>query len=238
MRAIGLVGGLSWESTAVYYRLLNERVRDRGGAYRQPVVILHSVDFAEIVPLQQAGDWAAAGAALALAARGVVAGGAEVVGICANTMHLVASDVAAALPPGVAFVSVIDATADVCRDRGFLTVGLLGTAYTMEAPFYADGLRAHGLTVLTPDGDDRAEAHRIVYDELVRGVVSEVSRRVYVEIVERLISSGCDAVLLACTELGMLRLSELTEAPLIDTTEVHVDALLAASRRMVGNGAV
>jgi aspartate racemase len=238
VRAIGLVGGLSWESTAVYYQLLNERVRDRQGAYRQPVVILHSLDFAEIVPLQQAGDWTAAGAALAAAARGVVAGGAGVVGICANTMHLVAADVAAVLPPDVELVSVIDATADVCRAKGFSTVGLLGTAYTMEAPFYADGLRAHGLAVLTPAHDDRAEAHRIVYDELVRGVVSEVSRRAYVEIVERLISSGCDAVLLACTELGMLRLSELTDVPVVDTTEVHVDALLAASRRMVGNGAV
>ncbi len=229
MRAIGLIGGLSWESTAVYYRLLNERFRDRAGPYRQPVVILHSVDFAEIVPLQQAGDWAAAGEAMAVAAEGVVAGGAAVVGICANTMHLVADDVEAALPAGVTLVNVIDAAAAACRAAGFSVVGLLGTAYTMEAPFYADGLRAHGLEVRLPDESGRAEVHRVVYEELVRGVVLEASRKAYVRIIAELSDAGCDAVVLACTEFGLLGLSELTSVPLLDSTEVHVDALLAAA---------
>jgi amino-acid racemase len=229
MRVIGLIGGLSWESTAVYYRLLNERVRDAGEDYRQPQVILYSLDFAQIVPLQQRGDWAAAGSVLAAAGARLVAAGAEVVGICANTMHLVAAEVVAALPPSVELVSVLDATAAVCRQRGFTRVGLLGTAYTMEHPFYAEGLRSHGLEVCTPGDGDRAEAHRIVYEELVRGVVSDAARESYRHIVDRLASEGCQAVLLACTELGLLHLDELVALPLVDTTSVHVDSLLEAA---------
>ncbi len=230
MRTIGLVGGLSWESTAVYYRLLNERVRDGSDVpYRQPVVLLHSVDFAQIVSMQQSGDWEAAGEAMAAAALSVVRGGADVVGMCANTMHLVADAVAQALPPGTQLVSVIDATAGAFRTAGLWSVGLLGTAYTMEQPFYAEGLRDHGLEVRTPTAADRAQAHRIVYDELVRGVVIEESRRWYADLVERMSAEGCAGIALACTELGMLRLAELTDVPLIDTTSVHVDALLRAA---------
>lgn len=230
MRTIGLVGGLSWESTAVYYRLLNERVRDRSDVpFRQPVVILHSVDFAEIVAMQQSGEWEAAGEAMADAARSVAAAGAEVVGICANTMHLVADAVAAALPLGVELVSVIDATAEACRVAGLPRVGLLGTAYTMEHPFYADRLRAHGLEVRAPDAEQRAEAHRVVYDELVQGLVTERSRRWYADLVDSMAADGCSGVLLACTELGMLELGELTSVAMLDTTEVHVDALLRAA---------
>ena len=231
MRAIGLIGGLSWESTAVYYRLLNERTRDALGPYHQPVVIVHSVDFSEVVPLQQAGDWPAAGAILAEAARGLVAAGAGVVGIGANTMHIVAADVVAALPADVPLVSLIDATADRCLSQGFSKVGLLGTAYTMEAPFYADGLRAHGLEVVTPDAEQRAEVHRTVYEELVRGAVVEESRQRFAWLIGELASQGCEAVLLACTEFGLLGLEELTDLPLVDTTEVHVDALLAEAAR-------
>ncbi len=230
MRVIGLIGGLSWESTAVYYRLLNERVREAGEDYRQPEVILYSLDFAEIVPLQQRGDWTAAGSVLAAAGTRLVAAGAEVLGICANTMHLVASEVGAALPASARLVSVIDATAAVCLRGGFTRVGLLGTAYTMEHPFYAEGLRAQGLEVRTPNEVDRAEAHRIVYDELVRGVVSEGARQSYAQIVDRLAHEGCQAVLLACTELGMLRLDGLVSLPLVDTTVVHVEALLEAAQ--------
>ena len=235
MRVIGLVGGLSWESTAVYYRLLNERTRDALGPYHQPVVIVHSVDFSEVVPLQQAGDWPATGAILAAAARGLVAAGAGVVGIGANTMHIVAGDVAAALPPGVPLVNLIDATARRCLAEGFTSVGLLGTAYTMEAPFYADGLRAHGLEVRTPDSADRAEVHRVVYEELVRGVVADGSRTTFARVIGDLAERGCQAVLLACTEFGLLGLEDLTDVPLVDTTEVHVDALLAEARRVPGN---
>lgn len=231
MRRVGLIGGMSWESTAEYYRLLNERTRERLGPYHQPVVVLHSVDFAELVPLQQAGDWDAAGAMLADAARGLVAAGAGVVGICANTMHLVAPAVRAVLPADVPLVSVIDATADLCRANGFRTVGLLGTAYTMENPFYADGLRGHGLDVLTPDAVQRAEVHRVVYEELVRGEVAEASRESHRVVVESLHERGADAVLLACTEQAMLQLDVLTAVPLVDTTEVHVDALLSAATR-------
>ena len=235
MRRIGIVGGLSWESTAVYYRLLNERVRDQDGAYHQPVVLIHSVDFSAIVTLQQAGDWPAAGAILAEAARGLVAAGAGVVGIGANTMHIVAADVVAALPADVPLVNLIDATAERCLSQGFSTVGLLGTAYTMEAPFYADGLRAHGLEVVTPDAAQRAEVHRTVYNELVQGTVAEESRQRFVRLIGALASQGCEAVLLACTEFGLLDLDELTDVPLVDTTEVHVDALLAEARRVPGS---
>jgi aspartate racemase len=220
---------MSWESTAEYYRLLNEQTRDRLGPYHQPVVLLHSVDFAQLVPLQQAGDRDAAGALVVDAAAGLVAAGAGVVGICANTMHLVAPAVRAALPADVDLVSVIDATADRCRANDFGSVGLLGTAYTMEHPFYADGLRAHGLEVIIPDAGDRAEVHRVVYEELVRGDVVDSSRQRYRVVVEALRGRGADAVLLACTEQAMLGLDELTEVPLVDTTEVHVDALLEAA---------
>ncbi len=232
MRAIGIIGGMSWESTALYYRLLNERVRDRdlSDAFRQPVVLLHSIDFAEMVPLQRSGDWEAAGAVLAAAAQGLVASGAAVIGIAANTMHIVAQAVAAVLPEDVALVHLVDATAEVCIAGGFKGVGLLGTAYTMEAPFYSDGLRAHGLEVSTPSPEDRAEVHRIVYDELVRGAVAEASRQTFARVIADLAAAGCEAVLLACTEFGLLDLAELTDLPLVDTTEVHVGALLAAAR--------
>ncbi len=230
MRTIGLVGGLSWESTAVYYRLLNERVRDGSEVpFRQPVLLVHSLDFAEIVSMQQSGHWEAAGEAMAEAALALVRGGAEVIGICANTMHLVAGAVEQVLPSGTELVSVIDATAEAFRSADLPSVGLLGTAYTMELPFYADGLRARGLEVRTPTKPDRAEAHRIVYSELVRGVVSQESRRWYADLVGRMSAGGAAGMALACTELGMLRLDELTDIPLIDTTSVHVEALLRAA---------
>jgi aspartate racemase len=224
MRTIGLVGGMSWESTAVYYRLLNEGARDRLGGLHSAPLVLASVDFAEVADLQRAGRWDDAGALLAAAAKSVVAAGAELLAICTNTMHLVADRVAGAVD--VPLVNLVDVTAQECLRRGARTVGLLGTAYTMEAPFYRDRLRSCGLDVLVPADEDRAIVHRVIFDELCRGVVDETSRAAYGAVVERLARRGAAAVVLGCTEIRLLLDAASSDVPLVDTTEVHCAALL------------
>ena len=229
MRTLGLLGGTSWESTAVYYTLLNRGVADRLGPLHQPRLLLHSVDFAEVAALQSEGRWDVLAEQYAEAARGLVASGAEVLGICANTMHLVAPDVVAAAGDA-RLVHVVDATADGARRVGARTVALLGTAYTMEKPFYADALRDAGLEVVVPEAADRAELQRIVYEELTRGIVRVESRQALLEIVARCADRGADAALLACTEFQMLAEPGDPDAavPLVDTTREHCRALLDA----------
>jgi len=229
VRTLGLLGGTSWESTAVYYTLLNRGVADRLGPLHQPRLLLHSVDFAEVAALQSEGRWDVLAEQYAEAARGLVASGAEVLGICANTMHLVAPDVVAAAGDA-RLVHVVDATADGARRVGARTVALLGTAYTMEKPFYADALRDAGLEVVVPEAADRAELQRIVYEELTRGIVRVESRQALLEIVARCADRGADAALLACTEFQMLAEPGDPDAavPLVDTTREHCRALLDA----------
>ena len=185
MRRIGLLGGMSWESTALYYRLLNEEVRDRLGGLHSARLVLSSVDFAEVEAMQSAGDWAAAGALLAEEARAVEAAGAECLVLCTNTMHKVADAIEAAV--GIPLLHLADVTADAVRLAGLDRVALLGTRFTMEQPFYADRLRSHGIDVLVPEGDDRALVHDVIYDELVLGVVRDESREAYVDVVRRLV---------------------------------------------------
>lgn len=232
MRTLGLLGGSSWESTAVYYALLNRGTAARLGPLRQPPLLLHSVDFAELAANQAAGRWEVLGQEYAEITRGLVAAGAEVLGICANTMHLVADDVRAAAGEAT-LVHVVDASVEGVRREGGSRVALLGTAYTMEKPFYADALRAHGLEVVVPRSSDRAALQAIVYDELTQGIVTAGSRAALLEMIRRCADDGADVALLACTELQMLAAPSDPESalPLVDSTLEHCRALLDAALR-------
>ncbi len=223
MRTIGLIGGMSWESTAIYYRLINQAVRARLGAPHSARIVLHSLDFHDIEPLQQAGDWGAAGAVLADAARSVVRGGADCVVLCTNTMHRVADAIVAAVDRPL--LHIADATAQALRRDGHAQVGLLGTRFTMEQPFYRDRLRqAHGIDSLIPEPDERAEVHRIIYDELCQGHIDAASRDCYWRVIAGLIARGAEAVILGCTEIGLLVDQADASVPLFDTARIHAEA--------------
>ncbi|MEV6553111.1 aspartate/glutamate racemase family protein [Streptomyces sp. NPDC051597] len=227
MRTIGLIGGMSWESSAEYYRLLNELVRERLGGLHSARCVLHSVDFAGIEELQRAGEWERAGEVLAAAAKGLEAAGADLVLICTNTMHKVADQVAAAV--SVPLLHLGDATARAVRARGVRRVGLLGTAFTMEQDFYRDRLRAHGLDVLTPGAEDRALVHRVIYEELCLGVVREESRDAYRDVIARLVARGAEGVVLGCTEIELLIRQEHSPVPVFPTTRLHAEAAVSAA---------
>lgn len=222
MRRIGLLGGMSWESTALYYRLVNEEVRSRLGGFHSARLVLASVDFAEIEAMQAAGDWAAAGALLADEAVALEAAGAECLLLCTNTMHTVADEIEAAVD--IPLLHLADVTADAVRGAGLDRVALLGTRFTIEQPFYADRLRSHGVDVLVPDGDDRTLVHDVIYDELVLGVVREESRAAYVDVVRRLVAQGVGGVVLGCTEIELLIGPEDVPVPVFATTRLHAQA--------------
>lgn len=227
MRRIGLLGGMSWESSALYYRLLNEGVRDALGGVHSARILLSSLDFADIERLQAAGDWDAAGRLLAEEARRLEQAGAQVLGLCTNTMHIVAGAIEAATD--LPFVHLGDATADAVRAAGVDTVGLLGTRFTMEQAFYRDRLSAAGLRVLVPEPPDREIVHRVIYDELVRGQVRAESREAYEAVIGRLVGSGAEGVVLGCTEIELLVDPDRCPVPVFPTTRIHVSALLAAA---------
>jgi aspartate racemase len=227
MRTIGLLGGMSWESSALYYRLLNEAVRARLGGLHGARCVLLSVDFAEIERLQATGEWDRAGELLAADAKALEAAGADLVVLCTNTMHKVADALTAVLD--VPLLHIGDVTAEAVRAAGLLRVGLLGTAFTMEQPFLVDRLAGHGLDVLVPEPDDRAEVHRVIYDELCLGVVREESRAVYRDVVHRLVARGAEGVILGCTEIELLLSDGDVEVPLFPTTRLHVDAAVVAA---------
>ena len=227
MRTIGLLGGMSWESSALYYRLLNEEVRERLGGLHSARCILLSVDFAEIERLQVDGDWETAGKLLAVDARALQAAGAELVVLCTNTMHKVADALTDVLD--VPLLHIGDVTAAAVRAAGRSRVGLLGTAFTMEQSFLVDRLSAHGLEVLVPEPGDRAEVHRIIYEELCLGVVREESREVYRGVVDRLISRGAEGVILGCTEIELLIGAGDVDVPVFATTALHVEAAVSAA---------
>ena len=221
-RRIGLLGGMSWESTALYYRLVNEEVRDRLGGFHSARLVMASVDFAEVEAMQVAGDWAAAGALLADEAKALESAGAECLVLCTNTMHRVADSIEAAV--GIPLLHLADVTADAVRGAGLDRVALLGTRFTMEQPFYVDRLRSHGLDVLVPDEADRTLVHDVIYDELVVGVVREESRAAYVEVVRRLVDRGAGGVVLGCTEIELLIGPGDGEVPVFATTALHARA--------------
>lgn len=213
-------------STAHYYRGLNAGVAERLGGNHCAPIVLWQTDFARITELQEAGRWDEAGEVLAAGARSLVAAGADMVAICANTMHLVAPAVAAAAGP-VPLVSIIDAVADECVRRGVRTVGLFGTAYTMESSeLFPVPMRERGIEVLVPEPDERAAIHRITFDELIHDVVTDDSRWVFADAARGLIGRGADAVLLACTEHGLMLGPEDLPVPVLDSSEIHIRALI------------
>ncbi len=222
MRTIGLLGGMSWESTAVYYRLVNEGVRDALGGLHSARVVVDSLDFAEVADLQSADRWDDAADLLADHARGLVRAGAGCVLLCTNTMHLVADRVRDAVE--VPLLHIGDATADAALAAGTRRVGLLGTAFTMERPFMLDHLAARGVDAFVPGPADRALVHEVIYAELVRGVVREESRRAYVGVVHRLVASGAEAVVLGCTEIELLLRPQDSPVPVLPTTRLHAEA--------------
>lgn len=222
MRTIGLIGGMSWESTASYYRVINEAVRDRMGGLHSARLVLHSVDFAEVAALQRADDWAGATRLLGDAGRGLAAAGAGVLVICTNTMHLVADGVAEAA--GLPVLHIGDATANALKAAGHRTVGLLGTRFTMERPFYRERLQQHGLEVRVPDEAAMDDVHRIIFDELCVGEVRDASRARYREVMAGLVARGATAIVLGCTEISMLVGDDDASVPLFDTMRLHARA--------------
>lgn len=222
MKTLGVLGGMSWESTAVYYRLFNQGVRARLGGQHSAKLLLASVDFAEIVARQHAGDWRGAGQQLAELAAGLQNAGADAILIATNTMHKVAEHVQAAID--VPLLHIGDVVADALLAAGVRRAGLLGTRYTMEQPFLIEHLRQRGLDILVPDADARADVHRIIFDELCQGEVRNVSRETYQRIIQQLAADGAQAVILGCTEICLLLGPNDACLPLYDTAALHVDA--------------
>jgi len=229
VKVIGLIGGMSWESTIPYYRQINETVKSALGGLHSARVILYSVDFHEIERLQHAGDWNAAGALLAAAARSLESAGADFLVLCTNTMHKVASQIEAAV--AIPLFHIADPTAVEIKRAGHATVGLLGTRFTMEQDFYKHRLsERHGLTVLVPQADERERVHRIIYDELCLGQVLPASRSVYRGVMAELAGQGAQAIILGCTEISLLVDQADSPVPLFDTTAIHARA--AAERAL------
>jgi aspartate racemase len=238
VKIIGLIGGMSWESTVPYYREINQRVKERLGGLHSAKLILYSVDFHDIERLQHAGDWEAAGLLLAEAARSLETAGASFLVLCTNTMHKVADAIEAAVT--IPLLHIADATAVELEKAGHSIVGLLGTRFTMEQDFYRDRLsERHGLRVIIPDPEDRETIHRIIYEELCLGIVTTESRRAYRRIMANLTSRGAQAIILGCTELSLLVNQEDSDVPLFDTTGIHARAAAEeALRNAVGTAAV
>lgn len=227
MKTIGILGGMSWESTALYYRRINEAVRARLGGLHSARIALVSVDFATIEPLQAAGDWALAGERLAADAQRVEAAGADVLVLATNTMHRCADAIAAAID--IPLLHLADATADAVRAAGVSRVGLLGTRYTMEQPFYRERLEAAGLTVDVPPADERAELDRIIFGELCQGVVRDDARAALQGMIAGLHAGGSGGIIAGCTEITMLAGPADVAVPLFDTTAIHADAAVATA---------
>ncbi|HOW85484.1 MAG TPA: aspartate/glutamate racemase family protein [Candidatus Aminicenantes bacterium] len=223
MKTLGLIGGTTWHSTVDYYRLINQGVQERLGGHSSAAMVMVSVDFAPVQDLQDKGDWSALGRLMVRAAKTLEGAGAEAIVICANTMHQLAPDIAAAcrLP----IIHIADAAAAAVKGRGLTAVGLLGTRFTMEMDFYRARLeKEHGLKVLVPDAPERAVVHDVIYDELGRGLVREESRRAYVKIIDGLAGRGAQGVILGCTEIPLLIKEKDSPVPVFDTTALHAAA--------------
>ncbi len=220
MRTLGLIGGMSWESTIPYYRIINETIKHELGGLHSARLVLYSVDFHEVERLQQAGDWAQAGALLADAAQRLARAGAQGLVLCTNTMHKVSASIEAV---GLPLLHIADPTAQAIKAAGLSRVGLLGTRFTMEQDFYRARLQdAHGLHVLTPEPADRDVVHRVIYDELCLGSIRAESRDAYLAIIHRLVAAGAQAIILGCTEISLLiEPQHVPDVPLFDTTQLH-----------------
>lgn len=220
MKTIGLIGGMSWESSAVYYQLLNQQVREQLGGQHSCACLLYSVDFAEIAELQHQNRWDLLSLRMVEAAQRLEFGGADLIVLCTNTMHKLAETIEQSIK--VPFVHIVDATGDAVRQRSCHKVGLLGTKFMMEEPFFKDRLQ-HRFSVetLIPTEADRAVIHRVIYEELVQGVIQDASRQQYVQIMKRLVAAGAEGIILGCTEIGLLITQADCSVPIFDTTHLH-----------------
>jgi len=223
MKTIGLIGGMSWESSIEYYRIINQEVNNALGGLHSAKSVMVSVDFAEIERLQADGRWQEATKAMIQAARQVQAGGADFVVICTNTMHKMAAEVQKEID--IPLLHIADATALVVKAHGLRKIGLLGTRFTMEEDFYRGRLvEKHNLEVLIPNAADRAIIHRVIYDELVLGKILPASRAEYLRIMDSLVQNGSEGIILGCTEIGLLVKADDSQVPLFDTTRIHAEA--------------
>ena len=219
MKVIGLIGGMSWESTVTYYEVINQTVAEELGGLHSARIVLYSVDFDEIERCQSSGNWERSAEILSDAARALERAGADLLLICTNTMHKVADEVAAAV--SIPLLHIASMTADELDRAGVATVGLLGTRYTMEQDFYTGVLERRGFTVLTPSEEDRALVNRVIFDELCRGDIRDESRAAFLRIIDDLAARGAQGVILGCTEIGLLVRPDDTDVPLFDTTLIH-----------------
>lgn len=232
MKTIGLIGGMSWESTVAYYQAINLGVKERLGGLHSAKLMMISLDFAQIEAMQQKGDWLAAADVLIQAARRLEVSGADGFMICTNTMHKVADKIAAQV--SIPLIHIADATGEVLKRKRIGKVGLLGTAFTMEHNFYKGRLAQHGLEVVIPNEEQRRVVHDVIYQELCRGEVRSESKQAYLEIVDDLVSDGAEAIILGCTEIGLLIQQADTVVQLVDTTQIHAQA---AVEFMLSSGA-
>jgi aspartate racemase len=219
MKTLGLIGGMSWESTVPYYRQINQQINQRLGGLHSAKIILYSVDFQQIEALQRSGDWQQAGRILAEAAQALQHAGAEGLVLCTNTMHKVADAILAATP--LPFLHIADATAQQIQQQGLRRIGLLGTRFTMEQDFYKACLAAQDIEVIIPDQAGRELVHQVIYEELCRGQIHPASRLAYQQIIADLVAQGAEGVILGCTEIGLLVQPEDAAVPLFDTTAIH-----------------
>lgn len=224
MKTIGLIGGLSWESSREYYRIINEAAARRLGGVHSAQIVMYSFDFAEVERLQHQGQWDLLTERMVASAQNLRRAGADFLVICSNTMHRMAEAVEAG--SGLPLLHIADPTADRLREVGIRTVGLLGTRFTMEQEFYRMRLEQRGLTVQIPDSEDRAIIHAVIYEELVRGIIRESSREQYQAIIQKLLANGSEGIILGCTEISLLIAPDSLSAPVFDTTELHALAAL------------
>ncbi len=223
MKTIGLIAGMSWESSIEYYRIINEMVKERLGGLHSAKCVMHSVDFAEVEPLQQEGRWAEAAEHMVRAAHSVEAAGADFLVLCTNTMHKAADEIEEQI--SIPFLHIADATARKVKDHGLTTVGLLGTRFTMEDDFYKGRLIGqHSLAAIVPNGAERQIVHQVIYDELCLGRIEVTSKRKYIQIMDELVNQGAEAIILGCTEIGLLVSADDCQVPVFDTTRIHAEA--------------
>jgi aspartate racemase len=223
VKTIGLIGGMSWESSIEYYRIINETTRARLGGLHSAKSLMVSVDFAEVEVLQHQGRWAEAAAMLVGAAKSLENGGADFVVLCTNTMHKVAEEIQAGVT--IPLLHIADATAELVKASGIQNIGLLGTRFTMEEEFYKGRLsQKYGLVVVIPDKEERDIVHRVIYDELILGRIERRSKEQYLEIMEQMVRDGAEGIILGCTEIGLLIQKEDSQVPLFDTTRIHAEA--------------
>lgn len=228
MKTIGLIGGMSWESTVTYYQIVNDTVKETLGGLHSAKILLYSVDFAEIEACQASGDWERSGEILTDAAKRLEQAGADFIVICTNTMHKVAPQIRANI--SIPVIHIADATAEELKKNAVGKVALLGTRYTMTQDFYKDRIQANGIEVLTPEGADIELVHHVIYDELCLGIISETSRKEFARVIDSLKERGAEGVILGCTEIGLLIGQEDSSLPVFDTTVIHAKA--AAQKAM------